>query len=91
MTDAMKGAVVVSGAGRDKGEYLAVVAADAERLFVCNGRDRPLTRPKAKNPAHLTMTGQTLPPEALRGNRALKKALARIRAEAERNGALPEL
>ena len=93
MTDAVKGAVVISGAGRDKGDYLAIVAANAERVFVCNGRDRPLARPKAKNPAHLTMTGLTLPPEAMRGNRALKKALRRIRTETEakQNGVSPEL
>ena len=91
VTDAVKGAVVISGAGRDKGDYLAIVAANAERVFVCNGRDRPLA--KAKNPAHLTMTGLTLPPEAMRGNRALKKALRRIRTETEakQNGVSPEL
>ncbi len=82
-TTAEKGAVVISGAGRDQGEYLAVVGANADRVFVCNGRDRPLARPKAKNPVHLTVTGKSLPSEAMRGNKALKKALARVRAEEE--------
>lgn len=83
MTIPVKGAVVISGAGRDKGEYLAVVDARADRVRVCNGRDRPLNRPKSKNPVHLTDTGKTLPEDAFRGNKALKRALARIRAERE--------
>ena len=83
MTDPVKGAVVISGAGRDKGEYLAVVDAHADRVCVCNGRDRPLNRPKSKNPVHLIETGKTLPADAFRGNKALKKALAGIRAEQE--------
>ncbi len=90
--DTAAGAVVISGAGRDKGEYLAVVSASADRVFVCNGADRPLERPKAKNPVHIIETGKTLPPEAMRGNRALKKALRRLRGEeAVRIGDPPEL
>lgn len=93
MTDIVRGAVVISVAGRDRGEYLAVVRTDADRAFVCNGRDRPLARPKAKNPVHLIVTGRSLPPDALRGNKALKKALARIRGEegADRLGPSPEV
>ncbi|MBR1811543.1 MAG: KOW domain-containing RNA-binding protein [Clostridia bacterium] len=72
----IKGTVVISKAGRDKGECLAVIGTDAVRLLVCNGKDRPLENPKSKNPAHIEVTGTVLPPEAFRGNRALKKALS---------------
>ncbi|MGI6248116.1 MAG: hypothetical protein ACOYJX_01740 [Acutalibacteraceae bacterium] len=68
--------VVESAAGRDKGKLLAVMEIEAERITVCDGKERPLERPKRKNPAHLINTGRTLTPEQTKTNRALRKALA---------------
>ena len=72
------GCVVQSTAGRDKGKLLAVVAIESDSVFVCDGKERPLQRPKRKNPCHLLLSGLRLTPEQTRTNRALKKALATL-------------
>lgn len=50
------GNVVISKAGRDKGYFMAVVEANADTVTVADGKERPLSRPKRKNPKHLQKT-----------------------------------
>ena len=45
--------VVVSRAGRDQGEWFYVVDADDTYLFLVNGKDRPLDKPKRKKRKHV--------------------------------------
>ena len=48
------GDLVHSLAGRDSGEYYLVVGITEKRtILVANGLNRPLKRPKKKNPRHL--------------------------------------
>lgn len=56
------GNVVISRAGRDKGYYMAVVGIDNEKelIIVADGKERPLERPKRKNPKHLQKTNLTV-------------------------------
>lgn len=70
--------VVKSTAGRDKGKLLAVVAIESGSVFVCDGKERPLQRPKKKNPCHLELSGLRLTLEQAATNRALKKALSTL-------------
>jgi ribosomal protein L14E/L6E/L27E len=70
------GCVVKSTAGRDKGKLLVVMENVQDCVFVCDGKERPLQRPKKKNSRHLEPTGLVLTPEQTATNRALKKALA---------------
>ena len=79
----MEGRIVCSKAGRDKGYFMAVVGTDGDFLLVCDGKERPLERPKKKNPRHLTVCTQRLPEEAFRSNKSLKKALAVFRDSAK--------
>ena len=44
--------VVVSRAGRDQGEWFYVIDADDTYLFLVNGKDRPLDKPKRKKRKH---------------------------------------
>ena len=44
--------VVVSRVGRDQGEWFYVVNADDTYLFLVNGKDRPLDKPKRKKRKH---------------------------------------
>lgn len=62
-----KGYVVISRAGRDKGYYMAVTDTDEERDFVivADGKERPLDRPKRKNPKHLQKTNYKIDLEQL--------------------------
>ena len=45
--------VVVSTAGRDQGEWFYVIAEDPTYLFLANGKDRTLDRPKRKKRKHV--------------------------------------
>ena len=44
--------VVVSTTGRDTGEWFYVIDADDTYLFLVNGKDRPLDKPKRKKRKH---------------------------------------
>ncbi len=69
--------VVKSVAGRDKGCLLAVIGEYDGRVLICEGRERPLERPKQKNIKHLVFTGQCLNEEELNSNKSLRRALKR--------------
>ncbi|NMP37804.1 MAG: hypothetical protein GX051_06720 [Clostridiales bacterium] len=71
------GSVVRSKAGRDKGSFLVVVSLCEQNGYVnvCDGKERPLERPKRKNACHLAVTNTVLPPEDTAANHRLKKAL----------------
>ena len=45
--------VVVSTAGRDQGEWFYVIAEDPVYLFLANGKDRTLEKPKRKKRKHV--------------------------------------
>ena len=78
-----RGQVVRSLAGHDKGGFLAVVQVAPPFAFVCDGKRRPLERPKRKKLFHLAPTATVLPEEALRTNRQIRSALRRFAGSAE--------
>ena len=45
--------VVISTTGRDKGKLFYVIALDGPYLFLANGKDRTLDRPKRKKQKHV--------------------------------------
>ena len=45
--------VVVSTAGRDTGDWFYVIAEDPIYLFLANGKDRTLDKPKRKKRKHV--------------------------------------
>ena len=69
------GRVVYSRAGRDKGEFMAVVGSNQEKILLCNGKDRPLERPKTKNRKHIGLTNTVLDSGSMSTNRSLRRAL----------------
>ena len=79
----MIGRIVCSKAGRDKGYFLTVMGEDGESLLVCDGKERPIERPKRKNQKHLQLTNTYLTETDLRSNKSLKKALAVYRDTAQ--------
>lgn len=54
--DFEKGTVVISRAGRDKGYFMLVIGEEGNYPVVADGKERPLKRPKRKNPKHLQKT-----------------------------------
>ena len=79
----MIGRIVCSKAGRDKDYFLVVVGEEGKSLLVCDGKERPLERPKRKNKKHLQLTNTYLTETDLRSNKSLKKALAVYRDTAQ--------
>ncbi len=77
------GRVVVSKSGRDKGYFLVVTDVADGFIFVCDGKERPLERPKKKNPIHLALTKYTLTDDETATNRALRRALNSIQNHGE--------
>ena len=81
-----KGTVVISRAGRDKGRLLAVVGNDGRFVLVADGKERPLARPKKKNPLHLAVTRITVEVDGV-SDKALRRALRDI---SEKSGSADE-
>ncbi len=75
----MVGKVVYSKAGRDKGKFMVIVGVNGNLPLVCDGKERPLERPKPKNPKHLQYTNILLEPQQYNSNKALRCALAALR------------
>lgn len=72
----MVGRIVCSKSGRDKGYFLVVVKEEDGYLFVCDGKERPLNRPKRKNPKHLALTDTVLSEDSYSTDKSLRRALA---------------
>lgn len=70
-----KGSVVLSLAGRDKGRPLAVMESIGKEVSVCDGKERPVDRPKKKNIRHVMNTGIRLSAEELGSNKSLRRAI----------------
>ena len=70
-----RGRVVVSLRGRDRGYLLAVLRAEGNTVFLADGRERPIDRPKAKNIRHIEATSYVLGEEAFTSDRHLRRAL----------------
>ena len=73
--------LVRSVSGRDAGLYLVVIKAEANRVWVADGRERSLKSPKAKNPRHLAPTKKFVSETALASDKLLKQAIAAAAAE----------
>ena len=79
----MVGQIVCSKSGRDKGYFMVVVSEENGIYFVCDGKERPLERPKKKNAKHLVFTEIILCNNDYITNRQLRKALAVFRDSAK--------
>ena len=72
--------VVVSTQGRDQGQWFYVIAEDPIYLFLANGKDRALDRPKRKKRKHVqkVLRSETRVAEKLRqGDKVLNGELRR--------------
>ena len=72
--------VVVSIAGRDAGQWFYVIAEDPVYLYLANGKDRSLDKPKRKKRKHVqkVLRSETRVAEKLRaGDKVLNGELRR--------------
>ena len=84
--------VVVSTQGRDQGQWFYVIAEDPVYLFLANGKDRALDRPKRKKRKHVqkVLRSETRVAEKLRQgdtvlNGELRRDLAFLAREMQAN------
>ena len=80
------GSLVRSKAGHDKGELLCVVGLEEKTVWICDGRQRPLNRPKKKNPKHLSLLPLTVDEEVMQNDRRLRKTLFKLKSETQNQG-----
>lgn len=76
-----KGQVVLSLAGRDAEKLLAVKRSDDCFVYLCDGKERPLSREKRKKFRHVQITAKVLSEEQMASDRALRKALSAAKAD----------
>ena len=72
--------VVQATAGRDQGKLFYVIGEDEQYLFLVNGKDRPLDRPKRKKRKHVqkVLRSETRVADKLRaGDKVLNSELRR--------------
>lgn len=51
----MVGKIAVSMAGHDKGKAYVIVREDAEYVYLCDGRSKPLEKAKKKRKKHIAL------------------------------------
>lgn len=74
--DIVKGMVVRTKAGHDKGTFMTVIEIlPNENVLLCDGKLRKLTNPKLKNPKHLALTKTVLNSSELDSDVTIRKAL----------------
>ena len=83
MAEYVKGLVVRSRAGHDKGDFLAVLEVQDGWALTVDGKRRPLERPKRKKQIHLAVTDTVLGEEQMETNRKLRNALRPFRERVE--------
>mgnify|MGYP004665587003 CR=1 FL=1 len=71
----MKGDLVYSRRGKDKGFLMAVIREDKDFVYVVDGKKRRLENPKRKNPRHLTFLSDSINEEKMKTNRSVRRAL----------------
>ena len=72
------GDVVCSKAGRDEGTFFGGSRHRGRVPLLCDGKQRPLERPKRKNPLHLAWTNRHIDLQTMETNRALRRALRNL-------------
>ncbi|OJU16125.1 MAG: hypothetical protein BGN88_03280 [Clostridiales bacterium 43-6] len=69
------GQIVRSYSGRDKNTFLVITEIRTDCVFICDGKERPLERPKRKNLKHICPTNFRLSEKQMATNRELRRAI----------------
>ncbi len=78
--------VVKNLAGRDRGEWFAVLSLQDGFALIANGSSRPLARPKRKKLRHLLASSTLLSKEDLATDRKLRRAIREFEARHDKGG-----
>lgn len=80
MPQLQAGRVVRSRAGRDQDGFFVVVRQEGDFAWLCDGKRRPLTRPKKKRLRHLQATDGFIGIDAIRSDKQLRELLKGLHA-----------
>lgn len=72
----VKGMVVRSKAGHDKGSFFVVQRVEGKFAYLIDGSSRTALRPKKKNPLHLAVTSTVLSGQSLESDSEIRSVLA---------------
>lgn len=75
--DITAGSVVLSLAGHDKGRAMVVTRIDGGTVFVADGKERKLEKPKKKNKKHIRPTCRVIELDGLTDKR-LRRTLTEM-------------
>ena len=73
--DFVRGEVVCSRAGHDKGSFFTIVRIENGFAYIADGRGRSVLDPKKKNLLHLAQTKTVLSEQILRDDSTVRRAL----------------
>jgi ribosomal protein L14E/L6E/L27E len=71
----MEGTVVRSAAGHDKNRFYVIVKSEAGYVWIADGKERKLEKPKRKNPRHVAFTNTVLELAEVTSNKKLRTML----------------
>ncbi len=74
MMEFVSGMVVISSAGHDGGGWHVVTGADKRYVYIADGKERKLAKPKRKNKKHIRKTGLSVNLTGMT-DKALRRAL----------------
>ena len=69
------GQIVQATAGRDKDRFFVVMQTDGKYVMLCDGKTRPVDRPKKKKIIHVKETQHSVFLQEVLTNKALRKVL----------------
>ena len=84
------GSVVRSKAGHDKNRFYAVVKIERDYLWIADGKERKLKKPKRKNPKHIAKTNTVLKFAEITSDSKLRALLRPFNGENSTQNSEPE-
>lgn len=83
-----RGTIVYSLAGHDKGDFQVIMDYDEKYAKVCDGKYRPLERPKKKRLIHIKLTNTVVDEEFLRTDKSIREVLKPFNRNARKESGL---
>ena len=80
--EVVKGSLVKANAGRDKDSLFVAVGINGGFVYICDGKSRPLERPKRKNPKHISPAGAVIDTDGLT-NKKLRRLISQYSTQAD--------
>lgn len=81
----MTGMLAMSRAGRDKGNVYVIIREEAEYVYLADGKNRTVNRPKRKNKRHIQIIKKIKPREDC-GDLEIKRTIRKYQEEANVKG-----